>query len=64
MPLQGKAKTRYQRDYMRKPRTDLPTAKPRPPKPVAGEAGAGTAAGETVLVLLASRERGENDQRY
>jgi hypothetical protein len=33
MPLKGKAKTDYQRGYMRRKRAGLPTATPRPPKP-------------------------------
>jgi hypothetical protein len=33
MPLRGKAKTAYQREWMRRRRAGLPTATPRPPKP-------------------------------
>ena len=33
MPLKGKAKTDYQRQYMRRKRAGLPTATLRPPKP-------------------------------
>lgn len=33
MPLEGKAKREYMREYMRRKRAGLPTATPRPPKP-------------------------------